>query len=167
MRDNLDADTNRLSTTRRKRAVPEDWATPDSIENFDVSGSIATSHRNAKTLALDKSGASALVAGPQDLADVCDIAAQEVTQPLQCRGAATDALWWEDRQIIANSTGGIQIFEKGTQIAEMRAHAGSAVAIALHPCGDLLGSVGVDKSYVLYDLASFKVVSQVHTDSGK
>ncbi|KAI9667349.1 MAG: hypothetical protein M1821_000164 [Bathelium mastoideum] len=161
----VDAVQQKLSTTRRKRAVPEDWATPESLQNFGVATSIETTHRSAKTLAVSSNGDSAIVAGPKDSADIYNLATQEVTQAAKANGTITDSLWWSGRQVISNSTGGVQVFEDGVQVAEMRAHAGPAVAIDLHPCGDLLGSVGIDKSYVLYDLTSFKAVSQVRTDS--
>jgi pre-mRNA-processing factor 19 len=45
-------------------------------------------------------------------------------------------------------------------------HAGSANGLALHPSGDILASVGVDKSFVFYDLPGGKPVTQVYTDSG-
>lgn len=45
-------------------------------------------------------------------------------------------------------------------------HAGSANGLALHPSGDILASVGVDKSFVFYDLVGGSSVTQVYTDSG-
>lgn len=147
--------------------MPEDWATPETVAAFDMAISIPTSHRDGKTLAVNNSAELALVAGPQGTADVYDLAEGQTAQSLQSSGTITDGLWWNDKPVIASSAGAVQVFEGDTQIAEMRAHAGSANAVALHPCGDLLASVGVDKSYVLYDLSNFKVVSQVYTDSGK
>ena len=147
--------------------MPKGWATLETVESFDVASSIPTSHRSGKTLAVNSNGDLALVAGPQGTADICDVAEEKIVQTLECSGMITDGLWWDDKPIIANSTGAVQIFENGAQIAEMRAHAGSATALALHPYGDLLGSVGVDKSYILYNLSSFEVVSQVRADSGK
>ena len=46
-------------------------------------------------------------------------------------------------------------------------HAGEVTAITLHPCGDILSSVGVDKSWVTYDLNTGKPVCQVYTESGE
>ena len=40
-------------------------------------------------------------------------------------------------------------------------------ALALHPSGDILASVGVDKNYTFYDLASSVQVLQISTDSRK
>ncbi|KAL9086480.1 MAG: hypothetical protein Q9165_007096 [Trypethelium subeluteriae] len=161
----VDAIQQKLSSTRRKRAVPKDWATPEKIEAFDVTGSIPTSHRNSKILSVNDTKELAIIAGPKGTADICDLAEQQIAQSLKCSGTATDGLWWNDRPVIATSTGTIEIFKGDAQVAKIRAHAGSATAIALHPCGDLLGSVGVDKSFALHDLTSFKVVLQVFTDS--
>ena len=147
--------------------VPEDWATPETVAAFDVATSIATSHRTGRTLAVFNDGGLALVAGPEGIADIYDLTERENVRTLQCGASITDGLWWNDKPVIANSGGAVQIFTGDTQIAEMRGHAGSANALALHSSGELLASVGVDKSYILYDLSSFKVVSQVYTDSGK
>lgn len=59
------------------------------------------------------------------------------------------------------------MLDNGQAVASFTSHAGAATGLALHPCGDLLLSVGVDKSFVYYDLSSMTVVSQVYTDSGK
>ena len=51
--------------------------------------------------------------------------------------------------------------------AKFQYHAGAATDVAVHPSGDLMVSVGIDKSYVLYDLHGSKVLTQVFTDSGE
>lgn len=40
-------------------------------------------------------------------------------------------------------------------------------AISVHPTGDIVASVGIDKSYVLYDLSANSVITQIFTDAGK
>lgn len=68
--------------------------------------------------------------------------------------------------VIAKSTGEVAVVDNGQAVASFTSHAGAATGLALHPCGDLLVSVGVDKSFVYYDLAKMTVISQVYTDSG-
>jgi hypothetical protein len=58
------------------------------------------------------------------------------------------------------------VLDAGQSVASFTNHAGAATGLALHPCGDLLVSVGVDKSFVYYDLEKLTVISQVYTDSG-
>lgn len=51
-------------------------------------------------------------------------------------------------------------------MASFGTHAGEVSALALHPSGDVVASVGVDKSYVLYDLTTSAVGTQVYSNSG-
>jgi pre-mRNA-processing factor 19 len=61
----------------------------------------------------------------------------------------------------------VKIFDvSGAEVASFSSHAGGITALALHPSGEILASVGVDKSYVLYDLSSLKPMSQIFTNSG-
>jgi pre-mRNA-processing factor 19 len=82
------------------------------------------------------------------------------------KGHITDAVWWETRPIISTSTGAVKIFDGAKEIGSFAVHAGSATGLTLHPTGDLLASVGSDKSYVVYDLESMVQVTRVFTDSG-
>ncbi|MBE7181779.1 MAG: hypothetical protein INR71_11340, partial [Terriglobus roseus] len=95
---------------------------------------------------------------------------KEVVQALKISGGTvTDAVWWDAKPIIATSSGHIKVFQdlsNGGDATHLGSHAGAVSAIALHPSGDLLASVGVDKTYKLFDLTSMKLVSQVVTPSG-
>ncbi|KAJ9629731.1 hypothetical protein H2203_002112 [Taxawa tesnikishii (nom. ined.)] len=80
-------------------------------------------------------------------------------------GTVTDGVWAGTRAVLALSTGAVKVFEDGAEVASFNQHAGSVRAVALHPCGDIIASVGADKSYILYDLQSLKPITQVPTDS--
>ena len=82
-------------------------------------------------------------------------------------GSITDGLWVDERTILASSTGFVAVFKEDSKVSEFAGHAGGVNAIALHPSGDLLASVGVDKSYIFYDLASSSQATQIFTDCGK
>ncbi|MCJ1418665.1 hypothetical protein MMC32_005014 [Xylographa parallela] len=162
----VDATQERLSKTRRKRAVPEDWADADNIQSLKskkISGSL---YPGSRLLALDKSGDLALLGGSDGVAGVFSVSQNEVLQTLKGGGGSiTDGLWAADRAVIATSTGNVKIFDGGSEVFGFSAHAGKAASIALHPSGEILASVGVDKSYIFYDLESSKVATQVYTDS--
>jgi len=81
-------------------------------------------------------------------------------------GSITGGVWAGSRVVISTSAGRVKIFEGQEEVASFAAHAGKVSAVALHPSGDIVASAGGDKSYVLYDLTSTDVVSQVYTDSG-
>lgn len=69
--------------------------------------------------------------------------------------------------MVASASGAVRVWdEKGSSCTKIGSHAGEVTAIAMHPSGDLLASVGVDKSWVTYDLSSGKAVCQVYTESG-
>jgi WD40 repeat protein len=81
-------------------------------------------------------------------------------------GSITGGVWAGSRVVLSTSAGRVKIFEGQEEVTSFPAHAGDVNAVALHPSGDMVASVGGDKSYVLYDLTSTAVVSQVYTDSG-
>lgn len=68
---------------------------------------------------------------------------------------------------MASATGTVKIFENGAETASFASHAGEVTAVAVHPTGDIVGSVGVDKSYVLYDSTTSTVVAQVYGSAGE
>jgi hypothetical protein len=98
---------------------------------------------------------------------VYSVSQGQVVQTLKCGGGSvTDAVWCGNKPVVALSTGAVKVFDNGAETASFDRHAGAVSAVALHPCGDILASVGVDKSYVLYDLQSLQPITQVSTDSG-
>ena len=82
-------------------------------------------------------------------------------------GTVTDAVWAGDRAVFATSAGNVKIFDRGSEIASFSGHAGRVTALALHPSGDILASVGVDKTYIFYDLTTSTQALQIATDSGE
>lgn len=154
-----------LSSTRRKRPIPDGWATADSIQSFDTTFETEPLYPGGKTLALDKSGDLALTGGKDGVAGVFSISQKQVVQSLKAGGSVTAGAWYSDKPVVATSTGAVKVFENGAEVAQIGSHAGAATSLSLHPCGDILASTGVDKSYVLYDLASNKQLTQVFTDA--
>lgn len=160
--------SNRLSKTRRKRPVPEDWATAEAIGSFSTASTSKALDSDGQSLALDMTGDLALVGGADGTARVHSISHNQLISTLEgAKGAITDALWWGRRAVISTRSGQVMIFEDGSAIVTFTSHAGSATALALHPSGEILASVGVDKSYVFYDLANFTPITQIFMDSGE
>lgn len=158
----------RLSKTRRKRAVPSDWATPDTIQSFASIKKSEPLYPEARSIALNSNGDLALLGGANGRAGVYSISQNKVVHELEVgSGFVTDALWAGDRAVFSTSAGAVKIFERGSEKSSFSGHAGRVTALALHPSGDILASVGVDKSYIFYDLTSSTQVTQIATDSGK
>ncbi len=156
-----------LSKTRRKRPVPEEWATAESLSTYGAKITSQPFFPGGTVLAVHEAGDSALVAGNNGAAGVISLSEDALLHPLKVgKGSATSGLWARDRAVIATSSGSIKVFEKDQEVFSFAAHAGSANAIALHPSGTILGSVGEDRSYALYDLESGKVLNHVHSNSG-
>jgi len=113
-----------------------------------------------------ESGATALVAGNDGAAGVVSLSENILLHPLNIgKGSATDGLWIHDRAVVASSTGSVKVFEKDQELSSFSVHAGRANAVALHPSGTILASVGEDRTYALYDLESSTVLAQVHSNS--
>ncbi|KAL1632459.1 hypothetical protein SLS56_003701 [Neofusicoccum ribis] len=161
----IDQTHQQLSATRRKRPVPDGWATADNIQSFDTTFETEPLYPGGKTLALDKSGDLALTGGKDGVAGVFSISQKQAVQALKVGGSVTAGAWYNDRPVVATSTGAVKVFENGTEIAQVGSHAGAATSLSIHPSGDILASTGVDKSYVLYDLSSNKQLTQVFTDA--
>lgn len=87
-------------------------------------------------------------------------------QTLQVGGPVTDAVWVGDKAVVASATGAVKVFENGSEVANFTSHAGEVTALAVHPTGDIVGSVGADKSYVLYDLTTSTPVAQIYGETG-
>ena len=109
----------------------------------------------------------ALVGGVDGIAGVYSISKQQVIQTLKVDGPVTDAAFAGTTAVVASATGSVKFFNEGAESASFASHAGEVTAVAVHPTGDIIGSVGVDKSYVLYDLTTSSVVTQIFGDASK
>lgn len=161
------SDLCRLSKTRSKRPIPDGWATSEAIQEYKPAQSTESLYPGGKSLALDPTGDLVLVGGVDGVAGVYSLSKQQVVQTLKAGGPVTDAVWAGNKAIVASATGAVKVFENGTEIANFTSHAGEVTALAVHPSGDIIGSVGVDKSYVLYDLTTSSPITQIFSDSGK
>lgn len=123
---------------------------------------------NARSLAVNASCDALLLGGSDGKVGVYSVSEKAITEELNAGSAqVTDTIWIGTKAVASTSTGNVIIFESGREIASFSGHAGEATAIASHPSGDILASVGVDKSYIFYDLTSNTVATQVLTDSGR
>ena len=156
----------RLSKTRRKRAVPDDWATPNVISNFTPTLESKPLYTGARTVSVHANGHMALLGGSDGTAGVFSISQNHLDQELPIGSPVTDTLWAGSKAIVGTSSGAVKAFENGVEVASFFGHAGAVTALALHPSGDILASVGVDKSYIFYDLTSSVQVLQIYTNSG-
>lgn len=158
----------KLSSTRRKRPVPEEWTTAENVQAYDVKQTIDSQFTGAKSLAVDRSG-DLFVCGDSDgTMGIYDMKQGAFTTRSNVgAGAILDGAWCNDRPAVATASGTVAVVQEGAVQAKFQKHAGAATSVAVHPSGDLLASVGMDKSYVLYDLHSSKPLTQIYGDAGE
>ncbi len=107
----------------------------------------------------------AAVSGLKGNVGIYSIEADKVERSLDIEEPITDTIWTGPRVIFSTTNAHVKIYENGTEIKTFTEHAGAVTGLALHPGGDLLASVGADKSFVFYDLNDLKRVLRVYTDS--
>ncbi|KAL4901656.1 hypothetical protein BDW74DRAFT_71942 [Aspergillus multicolor] len=149
-----------LSKSRRKRPVPEGWATSEAISAYKPTDTTDALYPGGKALSVNASGDAVLVEIAEGAVGVFSLSQKQVIHTLQTNGPVTDAIWAGEKAVVASSTGSVKVFESGNEISSFNSHAGAATGLALHATGDIVASVGEDKSYVLYDLASNAVIMQ-------
>lgn len=144
--------------------MPKDWVDSETIEKFGVAHASEPLSGGTCSLAVDEAGELVVVGGAEGVTNVYSIPEKKIVQSFKAGSAVTDAVWYGDQPVVSTSSGAVHVF--GDKEVTFTSHAGSANALAIHPSGDILGSVGVDKSFVFYDLVEGKAVTQVYTDSG-
>lgn len=157
--------TIRLFSTRRKRPVPDGWATGDDVSTFDVKTTSDPLYPGSTSISVDESGDFALFGGTDGVAGVFSVSQQKVVNVLKCGAPVTATTWWGSKAVVATSAGSVKIFEDGSEIAELSSHAGAVTSLSLHPSGAILASAGSDKRFIYHDLSTFKPVSQVYTEA--
>lgn len=153
----------RLSKSRKKRPVPEGWATAEDVSSFAVSTESAVPVESPTTLSVEEGYAA--VGGAKGEVAIYSIEADKVERSLQIDEPVTDSVWRGSRVAFATAKGSVKVQENGSEVAAFSDHAGPATGLAFHPCGDILASVGSDKSFTFYDLVDLKRVTRVFTDS--
>lgn len=116
------------------------------------------------SLAVDEAGKAVVSGGSDGNVGVYSISGKKVQKSFKAGSAVTDALWYGSQPVVSTSSGAVKVL--GDDEITFTSHAGNANGLALHPSGDILASVGVDKSFVFYDLVGGSSVTQVYTDSG-
>lgn len=160
----------RLSATRRKRPVPEEWATGETIASYIPKSTLQTQHAGGTALAVHEAGDLVLVGGSDGVVDVFSVARSQVLQTISAgSGTVTSAAWAGERAILSTSKGQVSVKDatSGSDLGAFTAHGGAVTAVAVHPSGELFASASVDGSYAIYDLETMNVATQVSTGSGK
>ncbi|KAI1393290.1 Prp19-domain-containing protein [Hypoxylon trugodes] len=153
----------KLSKSRKKRPVPEGWATTEDIASFAVDTTNSLPVPQATTVTVEEGYAA--IGGLQGDVAIYSVDSHKVERSLQVNEPVTDSIWHGSRVFFSTSKGSVKVFENGSEIASFTDHAGPATGLAIHPSKEILASIGSDKSFVFYDLANLRRATRVYTNS--
>lgn len=143
--------------------MPSGWASSDEIATFAPRLSESLPAPQASSIGLEADYAA--VGGLKGDVAIFSITAGTLERSLKVDEPVTDTLWSGPKVMLATAKGSVKVYENGSEVASFSEHAGAATALSLHPGGNILASVGTDKSFVLYDLSALRRVSRVYTDA--
>lgn len=155
----------RLFATRRKRPVPEGWATGDDVSAFDVTSATDAIYPGSTSVSANATGDLVVFGGQDGVAGVYSLSQQKLVHTLKAGSAVTATAWWGDRAAVGTASGVTKIFEAGNQVAELASHAGPVTGVSVHPSGAILATAGSDKRFIFHDLETFQPVSSAYTDA--
>lgn len=159
---------NRLSKSRKKRPTPADWATPGDVSSFKtISTSPLPSGDGALSFAVQ--GSYAAIASPSGDVSVWELGSETLERTLQAGESVAAVVWTGPKLVLgAQHSGAVKVFEAGALRASLQGNAGGVAALALHPGGEIVASVGGrDKTFLFYDLVGLKIVTRVVTEDGE
>ncbi|KAH6627429.1 hypothetical protein F5144DRAFT_494004 [Chaetomium tenue] len=152
-----------LTKGRKKRPVPKGWANSDDVAALQQVA--YTDLTVSQASSLDTESEYAAIGGLDGKLDIYSIQGNTVERTLEIGEPVTATAWTGSKVILATAKGSVKVFDNGSETASFQAHAGPATGLSVHPGGRILASVGVDKSFVFYDLESLEQVSRCYTDA--
>lgn len=155
----------RLSKSRKKRPVPEGWASPEDISSLQQLQATNVSVPESTSLAVE--GEHAAIGGKGGEVAIYSLESGKVEASLKVGAAVTDTIWTGDKIVLGTVKGQVRVYSNGSELATFAEHAGPVAGLALHPGGLILASVGPDKAFVFYDLDALRTVFRRFTDSCK
>ncbi|OTB07905.1 hypothetical protein M426DRAFT_317412 [Hypoxylon sp. CI-4A] len=154
----------KLSKSRKKRPVPEGWATAEDIASFAVDTTSSLPVPAATTVSVEEGYAA--VGGLEGDVAIYSVDSDKVERSLQVDEPVTGSIWEGSRVFFSTSKGSVKVYENGSEIASFSDHAGPVTGLSIHPSKEILASVGGDKSFVFYDLTNLRRATRVYTNSG-
>lgn len=161
----LNADgVRRLIKGRKKRPVPQGWATSDEVAALQQVA--YTDLTLSQASSLDVESDYAALGGLDGKVDIYSIQASKVERSLDIGEPVTATVWTGSKVVLATSKGSVKVFDSGSETASFHDHAGAVTGLSVHPGGRILASVGVDKTFAFYDLDTLERVARGYTDAG-
>ncbi|KAK3334326.1 Diaminopimelate epimerase-like protein [Neurospora tetraspora] len=148
---------------RKKRPVPEGWATTEDVSALQQTAYTDLPVTQATSLALNAGYAA--VGGLDGIVDLYSVEAKAHERSLEIGEPVTATVWIGNKVVSATSKGSVKAVEGGVETGSVTEHAGAVTGLAVHPGEQILASVGVDKGIIFYDLHSLQRVARVYTDA--
>ncbi|KAL2260470.1 hypothetical protein VTK26DRAFT_5515 [Humicola hyalothermophila] len=152
-----------LMKGRKKRPIPQGWASPDEVAALQQVAYTDLNVSQASSLAVESDYAA--IGGLDGKVDIYAIQANKVERSLDIGEPVTATVWTGSKVILATSKGSVKVYDSGSEAASFESHAGAVTGLAVHPGGRIVASVGVDKSFIFYDLETLERVSRGYTDA--
>ncbi|PKS13367.1 hypothetical protein jhhlp_000138 [Lomentospora prolificans] len=161
----VDETHQKLSKSRKKRPVPDGWVTGDEVAEFTTESSTSLPFSHVTALTVQEDGTYAAISSVQGETAIFSVDEGKVERQLAVNEPVTDEIWTGTKLVVSTAKGSVKMYDSGREVASLTEHAGAATALALHPSGEFVASVGVDKLIVFYDLQSLTPVGRCYTDS--
>ncbi|KAK4120277.1 hypothetical protein N657DRAFT_580202 [Parathielavia appendiculata] len=152
-----------LMKGRKKRPIPQGWASPDEVAGLQQVAYTDLTVSQASSLDIESDYAA--IGGLDGKVSIYSTQANNVERTIDIGEPVTATAWIGSKVIVATSKGSVKVFDSGNETASFQVHAGAVTGLSLHPGGRILASVGVDKSFVFYDLDTLEKVSRAYTDA--
>ncbi|KAL2182118.1 uncharacterized protein P884DRAFT_282221 [Thermothelomyces heterothallicus CBS 202.75] len=152
-----------LMKGRKKRPIPQGWASSDEVAALQQVAYADLAVSQASSLGIESDYAA--IGGLDGKLDIYSIQANKVERTIDIGEPVTATVWTGSKVIVATSKGSVKVFDGGSETASFQAHAGAVTGLSVHPGGRLLASVGVDKSFIFYDLDTLQKVARGYTDA--
>ncbi|PHH69233.1 hypothetical protein CDD82_7902 [Ophiocordyceps australis] len=151
-----------LSQERKGRAIPEEWVTPQEVSAFEsiMSNPLSLARVNCLTL----KGEFVALGDAKGEVSIYSLSSDAMVRQMSLGEPVTDVLWVGEKFYFTTTLGSIKVFEGGEMLASLSEHTGPATGLSMHPGGEILASVGTDKSIVFYETDTFTRLSRVHND---
>ncbi|KAK4186681.1 WD40-repeat-containing domain protein [Podospora australis] len=148
---------------REKRPAPENWVTSDEVASFKQASYADLVVSQASSLDVEQEYAA--IGGLDGKLDIYSIQNNTVERTLDIEEPVTATLWTGSKVVVGTSKGSVRVWDSGNEVQKFQIHAGAVTGLAVHPGGRILASVGVDQSFVFYDLETLQRVSRGYADS--
>lgn len=162
--------TNSLSAGRRKRSVPDDYATVDRVKKVKpAKPSSPLVSAGSTAFAITNSGHVVLAGSLDGGASVYSIRKQKSMYEFSTGKIGVSSVAnidYEEEEsnnaaLFGLENGIIKMYHGETPVTTIKGHTGPVASLAVHPSHDIAASVGEDQRVVMYDLKNGKGIEKI------